>query len=173
MLRSALRFAAGAAIAVALWVWTVPAYNAILAVGAEPLMRIDARLRKGEVLAAGRHVNARGSDAQPDLPRVIVPADQLTYNFILMAGLFAMEPKSVRRLPLALAILFATHVLALVVSIESTYATKLGPWSESHYGPLEQDIWTATEYAYRLAGMFGIAFGLWWVMGRSSLTVNR
>lgn len=131
-------------------------------------MRIDARLRNGETLAAGSKVIARGGEAEPDLPRIIIPADQLTYNIILLLGLFATNPRPFRdrgilRLGVALLILFVTHVLAVVVTVEATYATKLGPWSESHYGDLAQDFWAAVEYAYRLAGMFGVAFGCWWV----------
>ena len=168
MLRSALKFGAGAAIAIVVWTWTIPTYNQILAVVAEPVMRIDPRLRHGEIQGADRKVNARGSETQPDLPRVIIPADQLTYNVILLIGLFATNPRPFRdrgvlRLALALLVLFATHVLALVISIESTYATRLGPWSNAHYGPLEQDVWTAIEFAYRLAGMFAIAFACWWL----------
>ena len=168
MLRSTLKFLAGAALGIFFWTWGGSLYNDALALLAEPLMRIDARLRNGEMNGAGSSIIARGSESQPDLPRVIIPADQLTYNLILLLGLLATNPRPFRErglklLGLALLLLFVSHVLAVVVSVESTYATKLGPWSESHYGPLAQDFWSATEYAYRLAGMFGIAFGCWWM----------
>ncbi len=174
MLRSALKFIAGAAVGVFLWSWCGPLYNELLARAAEPIMRLDARLRNGEIAGAGPMINARGSEAQPDLPRIIIPADQLTYNVILLLGLFATNPSAFRnrgilRLAAVLAVLFLTHVLAVVVTVESTYATKLGPWSEAHYGALEQDFWAAAEYAYRLAGMFGVAFACWWVTRGSRL----
>ncbi|HEU4522776.1 MAG TPA: hypothetical protein VFT12_12285 [Thermoanaerobaculia bacterium] len=153
-------------------------YNRVLAAAAEPLMRIDARLRHGEILAPDRRILARGGDRQPGLPAVIIPADQLTYNLILLAGLFATNPAPLRgrglqRFAIALAVLFVTHVLAVVVSLELTYATRTGSFGERHYSALEQDWWTAVEYGYRLVGMFGIAFGCWWLTRVSAVSADR
>ena len=168
MLRSALRFIAGAIAGTLLWSWGGDAYHAVIARASEPVVNIDLRLRHAEVRGAGSKVNARGDDVEPSLPRVIIPADQLTYNIILFLALFAMNrelltKESLKRFAFALAVLFAAHVLALAVSIEATYATRLSAWSEQHYRPLEQDFWTAAEYAYRLAGMAAVAFGCWWM----------
>lgn len=168
MLRSALRFIAGAIAGTLLWSWCGDAYHSVIARCAEPVVNIDSRLRHAEVRGAGSKVNARGDEEEPSLPRVIIPADQLTYNVILFLALFAMNrglfrKASMRRFAIALFVLFAVHVLSLAVSIEATYASRLPGWSEQRYGPLEQDFWTAAEYAYRLAGMAAVAFGCWWM----------
>ena len=65
-------------------------------------------------------------------------------------------------------ILFVTHVFGLTASIQATYATQISGWSERHYAAWEQDLWTAIDYSYRLAGMFAIAFALWWFTWQES-----
>lgn len=168
MLRSALKFVVAAAVTTFLWIVATPAYNSVLAGGAQPLLWMDSRVRGADVEGMAERIHARGGARRPELPRVIIQADQLTYNVILFAGLYAtnrnlFRNRAWRRLLIALAVLFATHILAVAVSLESTYATKLGEWSETNYGDNWQDFWTAAEYAYRLAGMFGIAFACWWL----------
>lgn len=174
MLRNALRFAAGAALASAVWWFAAPAYVRFLTAAAEPLVRIDSNLGHAEILSAGLRVRVRGDERQPDLPPIVFPADQVAYNVILLAGLFAADPgmagrttggkpsARIGRLLAMIAILAGTHVIALAVGIEATYAGRLGNWSSARYTAGAQDFWTAVEYSYRLAGMFAIAFGLWW-----------
>ncbi len=166
-MRRALKFAAGAAIGIGLWTFASGGYNAILATFAEPLLRIDSRLRGVEVFSSGQRILARG-DADPTIPGVMIPAHQLTYNIVLLLGLLATNESVLRdrgflRLLLAMGMLFVTHVLATVIAFELTYATRTGPWGAARYSPLAQDFWTALEYGYRLFGMFAIAFGVWWV----------
>ena len=168
MFLSALKFIAGGTIATVLWVLLTPAYNSVVAIAAQPLLRIDPRLRNVEVRGADTRIQGRGNDEHPEMPRVLIPAGELTYNFVLFAGLFATNPnllrdRNFRRLLIAMLILFATHVLAVTVALESTYSTRVAGWSDVHYSPVLQDFWSAAEYAYRLAGMFAIAFGCWWI----------
>ena len=177
MFRSALRFAAGAAVATALWVYATPIYNRTIAATAEPLVRIDGRLRNAEIIDSGRRLISRGNAAEPHLPGVLIPADELTYNIILLAGLFATNPapfrdRSMRMFSISLLILFATHVLATVVSIEATYATQT-VWGRTAYSAFGRGFWRAAEFAYRLAGMFGIAFGCWWMTRVSGVSGVR
>ena len=178
MFRSALRFVAGAAAGSLVWLLLTPAYNSVLAFAAQPLLRIDPRLRGVEVRGLEDRVQARGGEERLGLPRVVIPAGQLTYNLVLFAGLFATERglfrgRAFRRFLAALLALMATHVLAFVVSIEATFATRLGTWSDTNYSALLQDFWNSAEYAYRLAGMFAIAFGLWWVTDPSAFRRSR
>ena len=103
----------------------------------------------------------------------LVPIAVAAVAIVLLLGLFATNRAAFRdrglvRLLLAIAVLFATHVLALAASLEVTYATRTGPWGTSHYSPLAQDFWTALEYGYRLFGMFGIAFACWWMTRTSA-----
>ena len=88
---------------------------------------------------------------------------------ILLLGLFATNrPVRLRPIAVAIAILFVTHVFGLTASIQATYATQISGWSERHYAAWEQDLWTAIDYSYRLAGMFAIAFALWWFTWQES-----
>src|SRR5688572_11154193 len=159
MLRSALRFIAGAIVGAFLFVWAGDAYHAVLARVTEPVVNIDSRLRHAEVRATGGTAVSRGDDEEPSLPRILIPVDQLTYNVVLLFGLFATNAafwrrKALARFAAALLALFIVHVFALAVSIEATYAARVPGWSDAHYSPVGQDFWSAAEYAYRLAGMF-------------------
>jgi hypothetical protein len=178
VLRSTLKFAAGAAIAITLWMVATPQYNALLAGIVEKIVHGDPRLRNVEVVAHGRRVIARGDGTEAGVPAVVIPADQLTYNVILLVGLFAtnrapLRDRGAARLALALAILVSTHVVALAVAMEATFATKTAEWGSQRYGPLEQDFWSALEYGYRLFGMFAVAFGCWWLTRVSGPSEGR
>jgi hypothetical protein len=59
-------------------------------------------------------------------------------------------------------VLFLVHIAAFAAVTESSYATVLGEWSESHYGELEANVWVAVQMFYRLVAMFAIPFALWW-----------
>ena len=157
MLAKALRFVLGFVAGTALWWYATPHYNDALARAAEPLVRLDSRLRHAMLDGTGRIITITG------VTEARVPAEQLTYNVILFAALFATIRGGVRSrlftaFTLSLAVLFATHVLAVVATILATYARHM----TARYSELERDFWIAAEYVYRLAGMFGIAFACWW-----------
>lgn len=161
-MRSALRFVAGAIAAGVLWTHSIPAYHSILCAAATPLLQLDGRLSGAVAERVSRGIQVR-KPQDLDFSTMRIPADELTYNLILFFGLLAVRRGGWRRTLPALLAVVATHVVAVVLSIEAAYATKVAGWSESHYGGREQDFWTAAEYAYRLAGMFAIAFAAWWL----------
>lgn len=181
MLRSTLSFIAGAAVATLLWIVLTPQYNALLATTASSIVRLDPRFRDLDVVTSGRRILARGGESRSDVPGIVIAADQLTYNIILLCGLFATNRAPLRdrgalRFAVALLVLFATHVLAIAIAIEATYATKTGAWGAAAYGDVARNLWSAIEYGYRLFGMFAIAFGLWWttrVSGASEVRRSR
>jgi hypothetical protein len=149
-----LRFIAGAVVAIAIWWYATPAYDALLCralhlvgVVAEPL---------------GRAVTVSRVGALP----IHVPADQLTYNFILFAGLVTAMPPRVWRGIVAFLVLCVVHAIALYTTIEATYALHLGAYSESHYSSLAQDFWKSAEFIYRIGGMFAISFVCWYAATR-------
>ncbi len=147
MLRAALSFIIGAAIALAIWWYATPAYNVLLS-------RII-----GHAEASGRSIKVTYTGA----PEIQIPADQLTYNIILFAGLVAAAPpRRLERLLIAIVALLAFHVLALLASIEATYATRAGAWSRTQYSPLAQDFWSSVDFIYRIGGLFAIAFVCWY-----------
>jgi hypothetical protein len=162
MFAKALRFLLGFTAGTLLWWYGTPPYNGLLARAAEPLVRLDSRLEHAMLRGAGRIVMITGA------PEARIPADQLTYNVILFLALFATIRGGIRDrrfaiFMLSVLVLLLTHVLALVATIMATYVRIL----PDRFSPLESDVWIAAEYAYRLAGMFGISFACWWVARES------
>jgi len=170
----ALRFIAGAAAGFLFWWYAALFYNGTLAFAAERVLQLDARLCHAHLVAADRKV-----EVAPHLcvaPTASIPADQLTYNIILFAALFAMRFRSFGSFFACLFALLVSHVLSLALSVESTYAARQGSWSHQHYSALAQQLWVGAEFWWRLAGMFALVFGLWWLTLspiHQSATVSR
>lgn len=169
MLLRALRFLAGLALGVWIWGATTPAYNHILAPATEVLLHADRRLADAVLVPQARKIFV--TSATP-LPIATMPADQLTYNIILLLALFASNERAwrlpnLRALGIAIVILFLSHCIGLVISIESTYAVRQGVWSEQHYGDAAASFWLMTELVFRIVGMFGVVFATWWGLSHS------
>ncbi|MBV9496734.1 MAG: hypothetical protein JOZ54_20990, partial [Acidobacteria bacterium] len=76
-----------------LWVTAAAPYNAFLAATSEPLLKIDGRFRGvAELVADGRSVRVAPHDTTV-LPPATMPADELTYNIIILLALFAANPR--------------------------------------------------------------------------------
>lgn len=169
MLLRALRFLAGLALGVWVWWAATPAYNYLLAPATQLLLHADRRLAAAELLPQERSVFVTSSTP---LPTATMPADQITYNIILLLALFASNDRpwrlaNVRGLAIALLILFLSHCLGLLISIESTYAVRQGAWSDQHYGEGAASFWLTTELVFRIVGMFGVVFASWWALSHS------
>jgi len=169
MLLRALRFLAGLALGVWIWWAATPAYNRLLAPATQLLLHADRRLAAAELLPQERNVFVTSSTP---LPTATMPADQITYNIILLLALFASNDRpwrlaNVRGLAIALVILFVSHCVGLLISIESTYAVRQGAWSEQHYGDGAANFWLTTELVFRIVGMFGVVFASWWALSHS------
>ena len=166
MLWRIVRLAVGLAAGIALW-WTCgDAWNRALAVIAQPLMKIDRRIADGELVAVGHTIVVQPQIAS--LPMATIPADELTYNVILLIALFAsnrapISDRNMKAFAIAFAIVLLLHPIGLFVSIESTYANQQGAWSDQHYGDAAARVWLNAEIFYRLIGMFGVVFAAWWV----------
>jgi hypothetical protein len=169
MLLRALRFAAGLAIGVGIWWAATPAYNYFLAPSTQVLLHADRRLADAVLVPQERKIFI--TSATP-LPTATMPADQLTYNVILLLALFASNERAwqltnIRGLAVALFILFVSHCIGLVISIESTYAVRQGAWSEQHYGDAAANFWLTAELVFRIVGMFGVVFASWWALSHA------
>lgn len=161
--------------AAVVWYNLTPLYDRFLAAAASPLIRIDRRFRDTRVFAAERIISIRAKETRSALPPADIPADQLTYNVILLWALFASnrKPVSDRNVVAFLsstAIVVVLHILAVLLSVESTYAVRMNEWSAEHYGTVARYFWLYAEIFYRLVGMFGVAFACWWM---GSATVKR
>jgi len=161
VLLRALRLIAGGAAGFLIWWYGTLYYDGALSAAAEQLLGFDQRLCSAHLVADRRSI-----EVTPHLcvaPKATIPADQLTYNFILLAALFAMRFRSVQSFLASTFLVAVTHVLSLVVSVEATYAGNMGTWSERHYSALEANVWVAAEFWWRLVGMFAIVFVCWWM----------
>jgi hypothetical protein len=161
-----IRFLAGLVVASLLWYFGTPLYNSFLSWPAELLLKLDRRLSDVDVVARSNKIAVRGDRGL--IPPAAIPADQLTYNVILLVALFASNPSplrdtNLRAFLIALLIVVALHPIGLAISIESTYANRLGDFSDLHYGDAEARLWLNLELFYRLVGMFGVVFGCWWI----------
>ncbi len=169
MLLRVARFVAGLALGVWIWWAGASAYNHLLAPATELLLHADRRFAAAALVPQERKVFVTSSTS---LPTATMPADQLTYNIILLLALFASNARAwsranLRALAIALAILFASHCAGLVISIESTYAVRQGVWSEQHYSNGAANFWLTSELVFRIVGMFGVVFAAWWGLSHS------
>src|SRR5258706_11595837 len=143
MLLRVSRFLAGLVLGVAIWWAATPAYNYVLAPATELLLHADRRLAPLVLVPQERKIFV--TSATP-LPTATIPADQLTYDIILLLALFASNDKpwrvaNLRAVAIALLILFVSHCIGIVISIESTYAVRQGNWNDQHYGDAAANFW--------------------------------
>lgn len=168
--RRALKALAGFAVGVALWVMLTPVYDRVLAMSATAVMRAFERPPVTRLTQApDGYVTVGRSDFDPRSKRPAIPVRDLTFNFVLLAALFAasrrtFSDRNIGGFFAASAALALTHVLAVIVTVKNIYASQLGPWSRVHYGAFERNLWGVTNHFYRLVLMYAIAFGLWWVL---------
>lgn len=165
--------AAGFLAGAALWFGAAEPYHRTLAAPAQALIRVFESPGATRLRAEKREVIVDREDFPPSSPRPGIPAQDLDFNVAILTALFAtarrpLGDRSLRKIGAALAILWATHVVALIFAVESLYATELGPWSAAHYGALARNIWATGHHFYRIAGMFAIPFALWWAFTRET-----
>ncbi|HTR02830.1 MAG TPA: hypothetical protein VMN82_06500 [Thermoanaerobaculia bacterium] len=171
--RAAIRLGIGFAAGLAFWfVFSAP-YEKAVAAAAGTLVRLLEHPSVTTLSASGGEFLVDRSDFPPASPRPGLPADDLHFNFVLLATLFALaprplEPRRFGRFWLAAAGLAVIHVIALVFQVQALYATRLGPWSEAHYGPVARNFWAAGFHFYQIAGRFAAPFALWWGLGRDA-----
>ena len=168
-LQTALKVTAGFLIGLALWWGASDVYARLLAPPAQAILRASERPPVTRLRASGTEVIVDRSDFPARSARPGVPANDLTFNFIILLALFASNRplssnRNVSMLLVAVLLLVITHVLALVVAVKSIYAVQLGAWSVANYGPFSRNFWSGAAHFYRLVGMYGIAFLLWWML---------
>ena len=155
MWRDALRFLAGALAGALLWWYAAPVYDAFVAAAAEPVLRVDARFHDADTAERGRWILVRSATGRFRMGTL--PADQMTYNVILFLALIAtVRRPRWRRVAIAVAVLFVSHVLTFVVGVESLYASGRGAEST------EANVWMMANLFLRVVGMLAVAFGCWW-----------
>jgi len=163
--------AAGFLAGAALWFGAAEPYHRTLAAPAQALIRTFESPGVTRLRAEKREVIVDREDFPPASARPGIPAQDLDFNVAILTALLAtarrpFADRSLKKTGAALALLWVTHVVALVFAVESLYATELGPWSAAHYGTLARNFWATGHHFYRIAGMFAIPFVLWWAFSR-------
>jgi len=169
LVKGAAGFLAGAA----LWAGLAEPYQRTLAPVAQAAIRLFESPAVTRLRAEKREVIVDREDFPESSARPGVPADDLDFNVAILTALFAAIPRplsdrALRRFAAAAAILWATHVVALVFAVESLYALSLGPWSAAHYGAPARNFWATGSHFYRIAGIFAVPFALWWALAAGS-----
>ena len=167
--RTALKAIAGFLVGLAMWVFLTPAYDRVIAAGAQAVIRVFenpkvTRLRP----AKDNFVTIDRSDFDPRSKRPAIPVRDLTFNIALMTALFAVSkrPFSDRNIGgflVALVLLALTHIFGTIAEVMAIYVAKLGMWSTVHYSDLERNVWGVINHFYRLVLMYAFAFALWWI----------
>ncbi len=165
--RAVLRLAAGFAAGLGFWFLFSAPYERVVAGAAGAVLRVFESPAVTTLSAVAGEIRVERSDFPPASPRPGLPAADLHFNFVLLAALFSMNPKPLEprrfaRFWAAATVLFVIHVAALVFQVEALYATRLGPWSEAHYGTVARNVWGAGFHFYQIAGRFAAPFALWW-----------
>ena len=122
--RTALRGLAGFVAAVVIWVAASPLYDGFVAGGAELMLRAFERPPVTQLKANGNDVEVVRSDFDPRSPHPGLPVIDLTFNWVLLAALFAINPRpfsdrNILRFVIASLIMSVTHMLALASEVMS------------------------------------------------------
>ncbi len=170
--RAVIRLLIGFLVGLGVWFVFKPAYERAVAPAAEFLVRLGERPAVTRLEARGGEFLVNRADFPPGAPHPGLPAPDLHFNFALLVTLFALHPRPwrgdrVARLLLALFCLYLVHVVFLVIQVQSVYATRMGAWSEAHYGAVARNFWAAGFHFYQIAGRFAAPFAIWWFFGRA------
>jgi len=162
-----LRLGLGFTIGLAFWLVFAAPYERALARVGQAAINLFESPAVTRLSASGGEVRVDRSDFPPSSPRPGLPAADLHFNFVLLAALFALgrhplSPRPFARFWVAAAALTLVHLAALVFQVEDLYATRLGPWSEEHYGAFARNVWAGGFHFYLIAGRFAAPFALWW-----------
>lgn len=173
--RLLLRTTVGLLIGLAVWAGLGPIYHRVVIAIAGAVLEVIEHPRMTDLHPDGNDVIVNRLDFPKSLgTRPSISLGPLTYNIILLTGLFAMAPRplsdrNVLRFFEAALALAIVHVVALIVHIESIYALHLGAWSSSHYGEVARNAWGAAAHFYELFGIPAAAFALWFLLGETPL----
>ena len=137
------------------------------------MVRLFERPAATRLYAEGTRIVVDRADFPSSSDRPALPADDLTFDVILLLALAAATPglfhdRAMKGLAISLVLLFVLHVGALVAAVQAFYATQLGAWSAGTYGPVARNFWATASHFWRLAGCFAAPFLLWWVFMRTA-----
>src|SRR5262249_41463132 len=142
-----------------LWGYVQPAYSAAVAAATNALLAAEEHGgRVTTLVPAGSRIEGWSALRDDGQAANAYNADLLHFDFVLCAAIAIAFPiRGARRRALAvvstLAALFAFHTVALLVTVENTYANVLAEVARRNYSPAEASIYT---WLYRLFAHIGI-----------------
>ena len=169
--RAALRGLVGFLVALAFWFGFSRPYERSIVAGTGALTSLFESPDVTRLEAKGGEVILDRRDFPPGSARPGLSGPDIHFNFVLLAALFALDPRPLRgahlaRFLAAAAALWLIHVVALAFQVQSVYATSLGAWSVANYGRVARNVWAGGWHFYLIAGRFAAPFALWWLLGR-------
>jgi hypothetical protein len=158
-----IRFLAGMAIAITIYIAAVEAYNRYLAQPRNRCSASNRRFASATIEPRGRKVVVSGG-----VPSADIPADQLSYNFILLTALFAsnrsaLRDRNMRAFAISLLIVLLVHPSASFSPSKPPTRPASRSGANSTTATLPPTPGVLAELFYRVVGMFGIVFACWFV----------
>jgi hypothetical protein len=152
--------------AVVLWALAQPIYARALCATAQFLARVAEVPPASAVVLQGGDALLGRTDMRADSGWLKVPLVQIHFNLVPFLALALALPRPLagegwRRLPLALAILAASHVLALLFQLKFLEAFSMGPWSQANYSDLARNVYGTLRYFFDIPVTFALPLLLW------------
>lgn len=162
-----LRLPLAVLLALVLWYGLLAGpYGRALVAAAEGLSRFLERPAVTHLEMDGGNVVVERSDfhSRSQLPAFAL--SPITANLVLLLTLLFATPKGLRErsfaFPVAaLAALFASHLLHLVLAVQTIYATNLGTYSELAFRRWQRELLATTRYFLDIVGKYALPFVFW------------
>ncbi len=150
------------------WYLITPTYNRLLLGGAQSILHWTESPDVTNLLPKdGQSAYVQRRDFPPR--KSLVHAFQVTdvhFHLILVVTLFLSIPRipwhrRLENLAWAIGITIFFDILLVFLIVKSAYATGLGAWSASHYGPFAQNAYGLAKHMLDLPFKLGLPFVLW------------
>ncbi len=162
-----LRLPLAAAAALLAWYAALEgAWGTLVAGVTEPLVRLFERTPVTRLTLEGTLLVVSRSDLSSDSALPSFALAPITVNLVLLLALLWATPRTLRaeglwRIAAALGALLASHVLHLILTVETLYATSLGPWSVAAYPRWQREVLATGRYFFDIALKYALPFVLW------------
>lgn len=170
LLRGAIGFVAGFTI----WWVATPSYNELVRKAAEPIVRLSESPAATLLRLKGREVLVVRTNLPRGTNRPGIPLYDLTFNFVLLTTLFALDPhpfsnRNVLAFLLALLLIYLGHLFGLLSYINDLFARDAEQGRVAEYSAVSRAFWHKAIYFYRSVGGLAFAVGIWWLLLPQSL----
>ena len=153
---------------IVLWWAITPLYNHFLTVSTQSLLRLTESPSVTTLQTHDRHnlVITRSDYPTQKGKLASIQTTSVHFHLILMGILFMGIPgipskERFSNLGVSLLISVFFHLTLLFFYVKFIYATQLGSWSASHYGPFGQNFWGLGKHLLDLPFKFALPLILW------------